>query len=85
MSRFFGEFVHIFDLQLSRKQGSVQQWREHNEHLMGQVNVPKTFREVPFNLQMDGSGIINVQRSGGEGCAHGRVAKLTDGEEDAIF
>ena len=63
----------------------MQRWSEHNGHLVGQVNVTKTGRKVPFALQMDGSGVINVQRSGGEGCAHARVAKLTDGEKGAIF
>ena len=52
---------------------------------MGQVDVPKTGREVPFALQMDGSDVVNVQRNGGEGRAHARVAKLTKGEEDAHF
>ena len=52
---------------------------------MGQVNVPKTSREVPFDLQMDGSGVVNVQRSGGEGRAHTSFAKLTDREDDTIF
>ena len=52
---------------------------------MGQVDVPNTGLEVPFALQMDGSGVVNVQSSGGEGRAQTIVAKLTDGEEDTIF
>ena len=56
-----------------------------NGHLVGQVNVPKTSREVPFALQIDDSDVVNVQRSVGEGRTHARVTKLTDGEEDAIF
>ena len=81
----FSEFLDVVGLRMPRKQGSVQQWRKRNGHLVGQVNVTKTGREVPLALQMDGSGVINVQRSGGEGCAHARVAKLTDGEKGAIF
>ena len=63
----------------------MQQRRKRNGHLVGQVNVPKTDLDGPFALQMDGSGVVNVQHSGGEGCAHNRVAKLTDGEEAAVF
>ena len=66
------------------KQGIVQQWRDQNGHLVGQVNVPKNSREVPFALKMGCSGAVNVQHSVCEGRAHTRVAKWTDGEEDAI-
>ena len=79
------EFINAVGLRLPKKQGSIQRWRDQNGHLVGQVDKPKTCQEVPFALQMDNSGVVNLQRSGGEGLAHARVVKLTDGEEDAIF
>ena len=63
----------------------MQRWRKWNGNLVGQVDVPNTGLEVPFALQMDGSGVVNVHRSGSEGCAYSRVAKLTNGEENAIL
>ena len=42
MSRFFGKFVLFVGLQITKKQVSVQLWREWNRHLMGQANLPKT-------------------------------------------
>ena len=63
----------------------MQRWHNQKGHLVVQVDVPKTGKEVPFDLQMDNSGVADLQRNGGEGRAHARVAKLTDGEEGAIF